>query len=85
MKINKSFIRIALAVGLIGLAACGGSDSSSRNRNSSTATNVKRYEGVISLQQMSGSDDEVPTGDQYNVGFDIDLDAVSGHSLQTKM
>lgn len=33
MKINKSFIRIALAAGLIGLAACGGSDSSSRNRN----------------------------------------------------
>jgi LPXTG-motif cell wall-anchored protein len=33
MKINKSFIRIALAVGLVGLAACGGSDSSSRNRN----------------------------------------------------
>ena len=33
MKINKSFIRIALTAGLIGLAACGGSDSSSRNRN----------------------------------------------------
>jgi hypothetical protein len=83
MKINKSFIRIALAVGLIGLAACGGSDSSSRNRNSSTVTNVKRYEGVISLQQMSGSDDEVPTGDQYTVGFDIDLDSVSSHTFQT--
>ena len=34
MKINKSFIRIALAVGLVGLAACSGSSSSSRNRNS---------------------------------------------------
>jgi LPXTG-motif cell wall-anchored protein len=33
MKITKSFLRIALAAGLIGLAACGGSDSSSRNRN----------------------------------------------------
>jgi hypothetical protein len=84
MKINKSFIRIALAAGLIGLAACGGSDSSSRNRNSSTVTNVKRYEGVISLRQMSGSDDEVPTGDQYKVGFDIDLDSVSGYTFQTK-
>lgn len=37
MKINKSFIRIALAVGLVGLAACSGSSSSSRNRNSTLA------------------------------------------------
>ncbi|MFZ4112249.1 MAG: hypothetical protein ACOYKG_03620, partial [Ilumatobacteraceae bacterium] len=35
MKINKSFIRIALVLGLIGVAACSGSSSStSRQKNS---------------------------------------------------
>ena len=84
MKINKSFIRIALAVGLVGLAACSGSSSSSgRQKNSALATNVKHYEGVLSFQHMSGSDNEVATGDQYTVGFDLDLDTVSSNGLQT--
>ena len=75
MKINKSFLRIALATGLIGLAACGGSDSSSRNRNSSIATNVKRYEGTIQVSGRDFGSREKP--DTYNVEFDVDLDAVS--------
>ena len=57
MKINKSFIRIALAVGLVGLAACSGSSSSSsRNRNSTLAdgsicyTDVERA-GLIEIAQ----------------------------------
>jgi hypothetical protein len=71
-----------LAVGLIGLAACGGSDSSSRNRNSSTVTNVKRYEGTISVTS-GGSDSLSSTDDEYKVSFDLDLDTVSSQPLTT--
>jgi len=81
MKINKSFIRIALAVGLVGLAACGGSDSSSRNRNSAVATNVKRYQGTI---QVSGTEyGSRSNPDTYTVGFDMNLDAVSTQEFTT--
>ena len=82
MKINKSFIRIALATGLIGIAACGGSDSSSnRERNAAIATNVKRYEGTI---QVSGRDFGSPTSpDRYTVGFDMNLDVVSTQEFTT--
>jgi LPXTG-motif cell wall-anchored protein len=81
MKINKSFIRIALAAGLIGLAACGGSDSSSRQRNSEIATNVKRYQGTI---QVSGRDfGSRNSPDKYAVSFDMNLDAVSTQEFVT--
>ena len=82
MKINKSFFRIALAAGLIGLAACGGSDSSSnRERNSAIETNVKRYEGTI---QVSGRDfGSRNSPDKYAVSFDLNLDAVSTQEFVT--
>lgn len=81
MKINKSFIRIALAAGLIGLAACGGSDSSSRQRNSEIATNVKRYQGTV---QVSGGEFGSRTNpDKYSVSFDMNLDAVSTQEFVT--
>ena len=81
MKINKSFFRVALAAGLIGLAACGGSDSSSRQRNSEIATNVKRYEGKI---QVSGRDfGSRNSPDEYAVSFDLNLDAVSTQEFVT--
>lgn len=81
MKINKSFLRIAIAAGLIGLAACGGSDSSSRNRNSEIATNVKRYQGTI---QVSGGEFGSRTNpDKYSVSFDMNLDAVSTQEFVT--
>ena len=81
MKINRSFFRIALAAGLIGLAACGGSDSSSRQRNSEIATNVKRYEGKI---QVSGRDfGSRNSPDEYAVSFDLNLDAVSTQEFVT--
>ena len=82
MKINKSFFRVALAAGLIGLAACGGSDSSSnRERNSAIETNVKRYEGTI---QVSGRDfGSRNSPDEYAVSFDLNLDAVSTQEFVT--
>ena len=82
MKINKSFFRVALAAGLIGLAACGGSDSSSnRERNSAIETNVKRYEGTI---QVSGRDfGSRNSPDKYAVSFDLNLDAVSTQEFVT--
>ena len=64
MKINKSFIRIALAAGLVGLAACGGSDSSSRNRNtiledgSICYTDVERA-GLIEIAEPREQQDAV--------------------------
>ena len=49
MKIKKSFIRIALAAGLVGIAACSGSSSSDttvvRQKNAALATNVQKYVG----------------------------------------
>ena len=82
MKINKSFFRVALAAGLIGLAACGGSDSgSNRERNSAIETNVKRYEGTI---QVSGRDfGSRNSPDKYAVSFDLNLDAVSTQEFVT--
>ena len=64
MKINKSFIRIALAVGLVGLAACGGSDSSSRNRNTtlddgSICYTAEERAGLIEIAQPREQQDAV--------------------------
>jgi hypothetical protein len=64
MKINKSFIRIALAAGLIGLAACGGSDSSSRNRNTtledgSICFTAEERAGLIEIAQPREQQDAV--------------------------
>ena len=49
MKIKKSFIRIALAAGLVGLAACSGSSSSEstvRQKNSALADGSICYTDV---------------------------------------
>jgi hypothetical protein len=82
MKINKSFFRIALAAGLIGIAACGGSDSSSsRDRNSAIETNVKRYQGTIQVKGRDFGSQDSP--DKYAVSFDMNLDAVSTQEFVT--
>lgn len=59
-----SFIRIALAVGLVGLAACGGSDSSSRNRNTtlddgSICYTAEERAGLIEIAQPREQQDAV--------------------------
>jgi hypothetical protein len=64
LKINKTFIRIALATGLIGLAACGGSDSSSRMRNTilsdgSICYTDEERAGLIELAQPREQQDAV--------------------------
>ena len=58
MKIKKSFIRIALAAGLVGLAACSGSSSSDttvvRQKNAALATNVQKYVGSMTTDIWEG-------------------------------
>ena len=86
MKINRSFIRIALAAGLVALAACGGSDSSSRQRNSEIETNVQRYEGVFQSNIYEGDPNKSYTNasfrkdDKYIVSFDMNLDTVDANA-----
>lgn len=64
MKINKTFIRIALATGLIGLAACGSSDSSDRIRNTilsdgSICYTPEERAGLIEIAQPREQQDGV--------------------------
>jgi hypothetical protein len=85
MKINNSFIRIALAVGLVGLAACGGSDSSSnRDRNAAIATNVQQYNGQISFEfddrRSNKRNAPLQTFDEFSFSFDENLDAIDTNS-----
>jgi hypothetical protein len=86
MKINKSFLRIALAAGLVGLAACGGSDSSSnRERNAAIATNVKQYSGQITYgsdrsRRSERTNSAVQTSDKFSFSFEENLDAVDSNS-----
>ena len=86
MKITQSFIRIALAAGLVALAACGGSDSSSRQRNSEIETNVQRYEGVFQSNIYEGDPNKSYTNasfrkdDKYIVSFDLNLDTIDANA-----
>ncbi|MFZ4112577.1 MAG: hypothetical protein ACOYKG_05295 [Ilumatobacteraceae bacterium] len=83
MKINKSFIRIALAVGLVGLAACSGSDSSSsRQKNSALATNVLHYVGTAQASWASNNalNAAFRTDDRYKVSFDLNLDTADANA-----
>ena len=74
MKINKSFIRIALAVGLIGLAACSGSDSSSsRQKNSALATNASHIEGTLLVPNRAGG--QLIANDEYKISLDVNYQA----------
>lgn len=75
MKINKSFIRIALAAGLVGLAACGGSDSSAnRNRNAAIATNVSHIEGQL-LVSNPATEQILTTQNEFKIAMDVDYQA----------
>lgn len=66
---KKIFIRLAVVSALVGLAACGGSDSNSdRQRNAAIETNVIHYSGTIKPDDS----DEV-----YQVEFDLNLDTES--------
>jgi LPXTG-motif cell wall-anchored protein len=86
MKITQSFIRIALAAGLVALAACGGSDSSSRQRNSEIETNVQRYEGVFQSNIYEGDPNKsyrnapFRKDDKYIVSFDLNLDTIDANA-----
>ena len=75
MKKTHPFTRIALAVGLVGLAACSGSDSSTnRQKNSALPTNVYHVEGSMAVtNQIVGN--LLPTTNQYTMSMDADLSA----------
>lgn len=69
MNTKQKFIRLAVAFGLVGLAACGGSDSSSgRQRNAAVETNVIHYSGTIRPYESN---------DVYRIDFDMNLDTES--------
>lgn len=86
MKIKKSFIRIALAAGLVGLAACSGSSSSDttvvRQKNAALATNVQKYVGSMTTDIWEGDPNTDYTkasfrkNDAFKFSFDLNLDAV---------
>ena len=66
---KKTFIRLAVASVLVGLAACGGSDSNSdRQRNAAIETNTIHYSGTIK---------PVDSDEVYQVDFDLNLDTES--------
>ena len=73
---KKTVIRFALASVLVGLSACGGSDSNSdRQRNAAIETNVLHYNGVIHVEESEG--DAKETVDSYTFAFDLNLDTES--------
>lgn len=89
---KKSFIGLAVAVGLVGLAACGGSETSEtstvRTKNAALVTNVQKYVGVLTSQEHEGyqTADELSnaafrTGDKFTVSFDLNLDVVDANPL----
>jgi hypothetical protein len=72
MKRKTTFIRIALAAGLVGLAACGGSDSSTnRNRNAAIATNVSHIEGQL-LVTNPAAEELLTTQNEFKIAMDVD-------------
>ena len=74
MNTKQKFIRLAIAMGLVGLAACGGSDSSSgRQRNAAVETNVIHYSGTIRPDESN---------DVYRVDFDVNLDTESATPIE---
>ena len=89
MKIKKSFIRIALAVGLVGLAACSGSSSSDttvvRQKNAALATNVQKYVGSGTSENWEDANatdySTAPfrKNDKYTFSFDLNLDTVDAN------
>ena len=90
MKIKKSFIRIALAAGLVGIAACSGSSSSDttvvRQKNAALATNVQKYVGSATSENWEGDSNTDYTNvafrkdDKYQFTFDLNLDAVDANA-----
>ena len=85
MKIKKSFVQIALAAGLVGIAACSGSGSSDttvlRQQNAALATNVQKLVGIASSENYEDSATDYTNasfrkGDSYQFSFDVNLDAV---------
>lgn len=89
---KKTIIRLAVAVGLVGLAACGGSESSEtstvRTKNAALATNVQKYVGTATSEEWEQYRTETDftnaafrTGDKFTVGFDVNLDAVDANPL----
>ena len=89
MKIKKSFIRIALAAGLVGIAACSGSSSSDttvvRQKNAALATNVQKYTGTATSENWEDANatdySTAPfrKNDKYTFSFDLNLDTVDAN------
>ena len=89
MKIKKSFIRIALAAGLVGIAACSGSSSSDttvvRQKNAALATNVQKYVGSGTSENWEDANatdySTAPfrKNDKYTFSFDLNLDTVDAN------
>ena len=89
MKIKKSFIRIALAAGLVGIAACSGSSSSDttvvRQKNAALATNVQKYVGSTTSENWEGDTSKdystaaFRKDDKYTFSFDLNLDTVDAN------
>jgi hypothetical protein len=90
MKIKKSFIRIALAAGLVGIAACSGSSASDstvvRQKNAALATNVQKYVGSATSENWEDDSNTDYTNvafrkdDKYQFSFDLNLDAVDANT-----
>lgn len=88
--------RIALVfVGVVAIAACGGSSTSTPDspttlykKNASLISNVKHYSGISSISSVDKVHVEFPsgsfiTGDRVAFNFDVNLDAVDTDPAKT--